>query len=118
MPIFATSSTEVEAAGHATETIPIVFATHADPVSLGHVASLARPAGNITGLSGLVTELAAKELEILKQALPHMTRFGGVDFGLLHRLPRMPPRWSPNSSAFRFLRFRSEHPRISMGLWR
>jgi ABC-type uncharacterized transport system substrate-binding protein len=72
--IFATSSTEVEAARQATKTIPIVFATHADPVSLGHVASLARPGGNITGLSMLLTELVTKELEIMKHALPHMTR--------------------------------------------
>jgi putative ABC transport system substrate-binding protein len=74
--IFATSSTEVEAAGRATKTIPIVFATLADPVGVGHVASLARPGGNITGLSMVLTELAAKELEIVKQALPHMTRVG------------------------------------------
>ena len=74
--IFATSSTEVEAARRATKTIPIVFATHADPVGLGHVASLARPGGNITGLSMLLTELATKQFEILKQALPHMTRIG------------------------------------------
>jgi len=74
--IFATSSTEVEAARRATKTIPIVFTTHADPVSLGHVASLARPGGNITGLSGQVTELVAKELEIMKQTLPRMTRIG------------------------------------------
>jgi putative ABC transport system substrate-binding protein len=74
--IFATSSTEVEAAGRATKTIPMVFATHADPVGVGHVASLARPGGNITGLSMVLTELAAKELEIVKQALPHMTRVG------------------------------------------
>jgi putative ABC transport system substrate-binding protein len=74
--IFATSSTEVEAARRAIKTIPIVFATHADPVGVGHVASLARPGGNITGLSMVLTELAVKELEILKQALPHMTRIG------------------------------------------
>jgi ABC-type uncharacterized transport system substrate-binding protein len=74
--IFATSSTEVEAARRATKTIPIVFATHADPVSLGHVASLARPGGNITGLSMLLTELVTKELEIMKHALPQMTRIG------------------------------------------
>jgi putative ABC transport system substrate-binding protein len=74
--IFATSSTEVEAARRATKTIPIVFATHADPVGVGHVVSLARPGGNITGLSMLLTELVAKELEIMKQALPHMTRIG------------------------------------------
>ena len=74
--IFALSSTYVEVARHATQTIPIVFATHADPVGLGHVASLARPGGNITGLSMLLTELAAKELEILKEAVPHATRIG------------------------------------------
>jgi putative ABC transport system substrate-binding protein len=76
--IFANSSTEVEAARRATTTIPIVFATHADPVGVGHVASLARPGGNITGMSMLLTELVAKELEIMKQALPHMTRVGVV----------------------------------------
>jgi len=74
--IFATSSTEVQAARQATKTIPIVFATHADPVGVGHVTSLARPGGNITGLSMLLTELLAKELETLKEALPHMTRVG------------------------------------------
>ena len=68
--IFAPSSTEVEAARQATKAIPIVFATHADPVGIGHVASLPRPGGNITGLSMLMTDLAAKELEILKEAVP------------------------------------------------
>ena len=47
--IFATSSTEIGAARQATKTIPIVFATHADPVGTAHVASLARPGGNIDG---------------------------------------------------------------------
>jgi putative ABC transport system substrate-binding protein len=74
--IFATSSTEVEAARQATTTIPIVFATHADPVGLGHVASLAQPGGNSTGLSAPYTELVTKELELMTQALPHMTRVG------------------------------------------
>ena len=74
--IFATSSTEVEAARRATKTIPIVFATHADPEGLGHVVSLARPGGNITGLSMLLTEIVTKELELMKQVLPHMTRIG------------------------------------------
>jgi putative ABC transport system substrate-binding protein len=74
--IFATSSTEVEAARRATKTIPIVFATHADPVGVGHVTSLARPGGNITGLSMILTELVAKELEIMKRALPRVTRIG------------------------------------------
>src|SRR5262249_44617902 len=74
--ILATSSTEVEAARQATRTIPIVFATHADPEGVGHVASLARPGGNITGLSVLLTELTAKQFEIMKQTLPQMKRIG------------------------------------------
>jgi putative tryptophan/tyrosine transport system substrate-binding protein len=74
--IFAPSSTEVEAARQAARTIPIVFAVHADPVGIGHVASLPRPGGNITGLTMLMTDLAAKELEILKEAVPQATRIG------------------------------------------
>jgi putative tryptophan/tyrosine transport system substrate-binding protein len=74
--IFATSSTEVGAAKQATKTIPIVFATHADPVGTGHIASLARPGGNITGLSVLQSELTAKGLEILKEVVPKAKRFG------------------------------------------
>src|SRR5260370_3092809 len=65
--IFAPSSTEVEAARQATKTIPIVFAVHADPVGIGHAASLARPSGIITGLSDLLTDLVAKQLEMLKE---------------------------------------------------
>jgi len=74
--IVAPSSTFVEAARQATKSILIVFAVHADPVGLGHVASLARPGGNVTGLSMLLTELAAKELEMMKEAVPHATRIG------------------------------------------
>jgi putative ABC transport system substrate-binding protein len=74
--IFAPSSTEVEPARQATQTIPIVFAIHADPVGVGHVASLPRPGGNITGLTMLLTDLSAKELEILKEAVPRAARIG------------------------------------------
>jgi putative ABC transport system substrate-binding protein len=70
------TSTETEAARAATTTIPIVFATHADPVGLGHVASLPRPGGNITGLTVVQTDLTAKALEIFKEALPQATRIG------------------------------------------
>src|SRR5215475_8184185 len=72
--IFAISSTMVEPARQATSTIPIVFATHADPVGIGHVVSLARPGGNITGLSMLLTDLVPKELEILTEVVPKAKR--------------------------------------------
>jgi len=74
--IFAPSSTFVEAARKATSTIPIVFAVHADPVGLGHVASLAQPGGNITGMSMLLTELAAKGLEVMTETVPQLRRLG------------------------------------------
>src|SRR5262245_13626335 len=74
--IFATSSTEAEPARQATTTVPIVFATHADPIGVGHVASLAKPGGNMTGLADLQSDLATKRLAIFKEALPHSKRFG------------------------------------------
>jgi putative ABC transport system substrate-binding protein len=74
--IFANSSTLVEPARQATKTIPIVFAVHADPVGMGHVASLAHPGGNITGLTMLLTDIAAKELDLLTQAAPQARRIG------------------------------------------
>jgi putative ABC transport system substrate-binding protein len=62
------------AAKQATSTIPIVFAAHADPVGAGLVASLARPGGNITGLSSMTAELGEKRLELLKEAFPKLSR--------------------------------------------
>jgi putative ABC transport system substrate-binding protein len=62
------------AAKNATTTIPIVTTTTGDPVGAGLVASLARPGGNVTGLSSLVPELNSKRLEILKDAVPKLAR--------------------------------------------
>ncbi len=72
--ILAPSSVYVEAARSATSTIPIVFAVHADPIGSGHVSSLARPGGNITGVSLLMSETNAKLLELLKEAVPGLSR--------------------------------------------
>ena len=58
------------AAKAATNTIPIVFAQDSDPVADGFVVSLARPGGNITGLSSLNPELSGKQLELLKETIP------------------------------------------------
>ena len=62
------------AAKHATRTLPIVFAVAGDPVATGLVTSLARPGGNVTGLSNLTPELVGKCLEQLTQAVPGVTR--------------------------------------------
>jgi putative ABC transport system substrate-binding protein len=64
------------AAKKATTTIPIVIAMGGDPVGEGFVASLARPGGNVTGLSSLNPELNTKRLEILKDAVPKLARVG------------------------------------------
>jgi putative ABC transport system substrate-binding protein len=64
----------VRAAQHATHTIPIVGVIMGDPVREGLVASLARPGGNITGVSGAPREMAGKRLELLKEAVPAVTR--------------------------------------------
>ena len=77
--IIVPSSIYTEAAKRATSTIPIVFMGHADPVATGHVTSLSRPGGNITGLSVMMTETSVKSLELFKQAVPGLVR-GAVIF--------------------------------------
>src|SRR5215207_5829417 len=74
--IYVPSSLETGAALAATKTVPVVFGAHADPGGVGHVASLARPGGNATGLTMLLTDVAAKELEALREALPNAKRLG------------------------------------------
>ena len=64
------------AAKQATVTIPIVMAFDDDPVGSGFVASLARPGGNITGLSTLAPEISGKQLELLKEIVPKLSRVG------------------------------------------
>jgi len=64
----------ISAAKKASATIPIVFATAADPVGSGYVSSLARPGGNITGLSLMAPDLDGKRLELLKEAFPKVAR--------------------------------------------
>jgi len=65
----------VLAAEQATSVIPIVFATAADPVGTGVVAGLARPGGNVTGLSSESTDLAGKRIELLREVVPALRRF-------------------------------------------
>jgi putative ABC transport system substrate-binding protein len=63
----------IRAAQHATTTIPIVMALSGDPVGDGLVASLARPGGNITGLSMMIPEVSGKRLELLQEAVPKLS---------------------------------------------
>jgi putative ABC transport system substrate-binding protein len=72
--IVTTGPTVTRNAKEATVTIPIVMAQDGDPVASGFVASLARPGGNITGLSNLSPELSGKRLELLKEIVPKLSR--------------------------------------------
>jgi len=83
--IVAPGTPGVQAAKQATKTIPIIFPGVADPVAFGFVASLARPGGSITGLTNFSPELSGKRVELLKEALPWISRLAVL------RDPRQPP---------------------------
>ena len=72
--IVAANDAAGRAAQQATKRIPIVIAVISDPVGSGFVNALARPGGNVTGLSMQAPELAAKRLQLLKEAVPHVSR--------------------------------------------
>ena len=74
--IMTTGTTTTQAARRATSTIPVVMTFVSDPVEAGFVASLARPGGNITGLTNLGPELSGKWLELLKELAPRASRVG------------------------------------------
>jgi putative tryptophan/tyrosine transport system substrate-binding protein len=81
--VIVTLGQAVPAAKQATSVIPIVFAVDADPVGGGLVASIARPGGNVTGLSSQSPEIASKRLELLREAVPGLRRLvilGNVDW--------------------------------------
>jgi putative ABC transport system substrate-binding protein len=94
--IVTAATAPVIAAKQATSVIPIVFAVAGDPVGSGLVASLARPGGNVTGLSLQQTDLAAKRLELLRQVMPALRRLASQPLsppappgggGGMHRTP-------------------------------
>ena len=72
--IFANSGVAALAAKRVTSNVPVVFEMLGDPVSSGLVSSLARPGHNVTGVSGLGPELSTKQLELLKEIIPQLTR--------------------------------------------
>jgi putative ABC transport system substrate-binding protein len=77
--VIVAATTTPAAAKSVTSTIPIVMTNEVDPVGSGLVASLAKPGGNVTGLTTRVADLVGKRLQLLKEALPQLlelTRFG------------------------------------------
>ncbi|MBI2153008.1 MAG: ABC transporter substrate-binding protein [Candidatus Rokubacteria bacterium] len=101
--IVVPNSTAALAAKQATPTIPIVFATAADPVAQGLVASLARPGGTITGLSLFAgTEIVGKSLQLLKEAVPKVSRVAVL--------------WNPAMVSHALLLKEIEVPARSLGL--
>ncbi len=90
-----------EAAQRATKTIPIVMTVSGDPVASGYVASLARPGGNITGLSILSPELSGKRLELLKEVVSGLSRVAVLGYGKAHG-----PAWKELEAAARSLRLK------------
>ena len=76
--LIVSSGDAADAAKKATRTIPIVFAGHGDPVGTGLVTSLARPGGNVTGLSLQVLELGVKRLELLKETIAGLSRVAAL----------------------------------------
>jgi len=88
------------AAKNATRTIPVVMAGIGDPVGQGVVASLARPGGNVTGLSALVTEVYSKRVELLRELVPGAARIAAL-FNMTN--PSVPPQWKEVEMAARSL---------------
>jgi putative ABC transport system substrate-binding protein len=76
--LVAAGDAAIQAARQATSAIPIVMAVSTDAVERGFVASLARPGGNITGISGFMPELAGKRIQLLRDILPRARRLGVV----------------------------------------
>jgi putative tryptophan/tyrosine transport system substrate-binding protein len=93
--VIVTMGLSTRAAQDATSTIPIVMGGDPNPVQAGFIASLARPGGNITGLSGLQPELSGKRLELLKEAVPQASRIAV----LMHTTARESAHWRETQAA-------------------
>jgi ABC-type uncharacterized transport system substrate-binding protein len=84
------------AASKATNTIPIVMANGADPVSFGLVQSLSRPGGNVTGLTNFAEDLAPKQIDVIRELLPHLARVGAL---INVENPLHVPQWQETQDA-------------------
>jgi putative ABC transport system substrate-binding protein len=99
---FTPALAEAQTAKNATRTIPVVFISSADPVASGLVDSLARPGGNLTGISNIQSELWGKRLEVLKETIPKFSRVAML--------------WDPQSPTSRVNWKESQVPARELGL--
>jgi putative ABC transport system substrate-binding protein len=102
--IVVSNTAEAQAAKRATSSIPIVMASVGDPVGSGLVASLARPGGNITGLSTMIADISAKRLQLLKELNPEWARVAVL--------------WNPDTRSHRIVleELKQVAPSLSMNL--
>jgi len=108
--VFVTIATPATtAAKNATRQVPIVFAGVGDPVALGLVASLSRPGGNVTGVANIVSDLAGKRLEMLKELLPGLALVGVL---LEPQTPVSVLQWEASERAARGMDLRLHPMRI------
>jgi len=104
--IFTAGNEAAEAAKNATRTIPIVISNTSDAVRSGFIASLAHPGGNVTGLTAVGSEIRGKQVEVLKEVLPRLSRLGFVSTRLN---PIAPESLQAVESAAQTVRIAVEH---------
>jgi putative tryptophan/tyrosine transport system substrate-binding protein len=98
--IFAETTAAARAGMQGTAAIPIIFNPLADPVREGFVASLARPGGNLTGLTQMASELSGKRVEVFKEAVPEMIRMGVLSHpGVLSEATERMMLWETDAGA-------------------
>ena len=110
--IVTTSGTAARAVKRVTSTIPIVMTSSADAVTQGLIASLARPGGNVTGLTNISTDLIGKQLELLKEAFPRVSRVGVLYCPASGRSV-VEKRWSEIEAAARVLKVNLQSLEVS-----
>jgi putative tryptophan/tyrosine transport system substrate-binding protein len=100
--IVVTSGTAARAVKNATRTIPVVMTASADAVTQGLVASLARPGGNVTGLTNISTDINGKQLELLKESFPKISRVAVLNCRVSSNIGEK--QWSETGAAARLLK--------------
>lgn len=101
--IVANTTTSTDAARKATRTIPIVMGSNANPLAAGLVNSLARPGGNVTGLTLETSDVTAKRLELLKELMPSLRKVGALYPGEIRTFPVVVQWLHDNEAAARRL---------------